>query len=303
MAERLKHYALAKTMLAIDISAKEFLDYYLSADFKALLDLSTIKIEKESYIEESLRKKYSDLVYSVKCRDNDQAFVYILIETQSKPDYWIAFRLWKYMLLLIERHKKERKKLPLVAPIVLYHGKEKYNAPQSLWELFSNPAQAKQLMLKGYRLVDLQKMTDYEIKQKQHLGMLEYFLKHIHQRDMLKLWEQFLESFKEGILIDKAHDYIYIRSFLYYTDARVEDHNKEQLTKIITDNLSQEDRERLMPTIADVYIAQGMEKGRGEGIEMVAVNMLKANLNLELVSKVTGYPVQQVAELKNKLSN
>ncbi len=289
MAERLKHDELAKTVLAIDLPAKEFLYYYLSADFKALVDLSTIKIEKESYIEESLCKKYSDLVYSVKCRDNNQAFVYILIKTQSRPDYWIAFRLWKYMLLLIERHRKGKNKLPLVAPIVLYHGKEKYNAPQSLWELFSNQAQAKQLMPEDYRLVDLQKMTDDEIKQKQHLGMLEYFLKHIHQRDMLKLWEQFLESFKEGILIDKANDYIYIRTFLYYTDARVEDHKKEQLTKIITDNLSKEDGEKLMPTIADVYIAQGMEKG----IETVAVNMLKANLDLELVSKVTGYPVQQ----------
>ena len=37
----------------------------------------------------NLRRKLSDIVYSVKTKDNDEAFVYTLIEAESSSDYWI----------------------------------------------------------------------------------------------------------------------------------------------------------------------------------------------------------------------
>ena len=46
-------------------------------------------------------------------------------------------------------------------------------------------------------------------------------LKHIHQRDIIKLWEEFLQRFKLEILVDKEKGYIYIKSFLWYTDAQL----------------------------------------------------------------------------------
>jgi predicted transposase YdaD len=73
-------------------------------------------------------------------------------------DNFIAFRLWKYTLFLLERHIKDKKKLPLIAPIVLYHGKSKYTAAKSLWDLFEDPSIAKQLMGDEHLLVDLQSM-------------------------------------------------------------------------------------------------------------------------------------------------
>ncbi|MGX7591034.1 Rpn family recombination-promoting nuclease/putative transposase [Candidatus Karelsulcia muelleri] len=79
--------------------------------------------------------------------DNDKAYVYVLIEHQSSSDYWIAFRLWQYMLLLCERHKdanknnsnsteEKDKKLPLICPIVVYANDKPYNAPRSLYFYF-----------------------------------------------------------------------------------------------------------------------------------------------------------------------
>ena len=107
-------------------------------------------------------------------------------------------------------------RLPLIAPLLVYNGTKKYDSPRNLWDLFIAPKQARKLMTEDYRLIDLQSMPDDEIKKKQHLGMLEYFLKHIHQRDMLKLWGEFLEEFKEVVLIDKANGYIYLKQFIWY---------------------------------------------------------------------------------------
>ena len=91
-----------------EVAAKEFLEYYLPKEFKELIDLSKIRIEKESFVEEGLKRRLSDIIYSVKTKENEEAFVYVLIESQSTADYWISFRLWKYMLLLLERHMKDK---------------------------------------------------------------------------------------------------------------------------------------------------------------------------------------------------
>ena len=196
MTERLKHDSLAKKILSDPAAAHEFLNHYLPESCKSLLDLNTLKIEKESYVENNLKQKFSDLVFSIKTKNNDKAFVYALVEVEVSPKYWTAFKLWKYIFLLLERHKtKEKSKLPLVIPIVLYHGNRPFNVPRNLWELFSEPSLAKEFMGGDYQLVNLYAMSDDEIKKKAHLGMMEYFMKNIHTRDMIKLWEEFLENF------------------------------------------------------------------------------------------------------------
>ena len=48
---RLKSDGLFKTVMANETAAREFLEEYLPANFKAMIDLSQIKVEKESYVE------------------------------------------------------------------------------------------------------------------------------------------------------------------------------------------------------------------------------------------------------------
>ncbi|MDN5247418.1 MAG: Rpn family recombination-promoting nuclease/putative transposase [Candidatus Cardinium sp.] len=68
MTERLKHDGLAKKILSDPIAAQEFLSHYLPESCKSLLDLDTIKIEKESFVEEDLKQKFSDLVFSIRMK-------------------------------------------------------------------------------------------------------------------------------------------------------------------------------------------------------------------------------------------
>lgn len=266
MTERLKHDSLAKKILSDPIAAREFLSHYLPESCKSLLDLNTLKVEKESYVENNLKQKFSDLVFSIKTKNNDKAFVYALVEAEVSPKYWTAFKLWKYIFLLLERHKKkEKSKLPMVIPIVLYHGKTPFNVPRNLWELFSEPSLAKEFMGGDYQLVDLYAMPDDEIKKKAHLGMMEYFMKYIHSRDMIKLWDEFLENFKSCIVLDKEKGYIYIRSFLWYSDSKLPEDQQAALENIIAKHLPSEDKEDIMRTIAQKYRDEGIQIGHEKG--------------------------------------
>ena len=127
-----------------------------------------------------------------------KAFVYVLM--QSTSDRQIALRLWKYMLLLCERHKKNRDKLPLIYP----------------------------LLLLIYRVFQMMKQKRRSIQ-----VYFEYFLKHIHQRDILKLWDEFLSKFKQNIVIDKELGCVYLKSLLWYTDSKVPEEKQQELEQII----------------------------------------------------------------------
>ncbi|WP_375330272.1 Rpn family recombination-promoting nuclease/putative transposase [Candidatus Tisiphia endosymbiont of Nemotelus uliginosus] len=309
MTKKLKHDSLVKTIMADPVAAQEFLEYYLPNDFKSLVDLSKITVEKESYIEESLNKKYSDIVYGVATKNQGKAFVYVLIEAQSGVDYWTALRLWKYTLLLCERHKKGRKKLPLVYNLVIYNGKEVYTAPRNLWSLFTDAVIAKKVMTEDYQLVDLQSMSDDEIMKRKHVGMLEYMLKHIHQRDMIKLWEEFLQRFKLEILVDKEKGYIYIKSFLWYTDAKLPEAKQSELEEVLTKYLSEEEQGVIMRTIAQKYIEEGEARGEARGIYIGKVEgkaegkaelvklLLKNGNSVGSIAKMTGMSISKINEL------
>ncbi|WP_017443567.1 Rpn family recombination-promoting nuclease/putative transposase [Rickettsia gravesii] len=331
-SERPRHDELFKKVMSEPVAAREFLEHYLPVSFQNKINLNSIKIEKESFMTEDLRKRLSDVVYSVSLKNdnikdsttesvnNDKAYVYVLIEHQSNSDYWIAFRLWQYMLLLCERHKdankknkQERDKLPLICPIVVYANDKPYNAPRSFWELFEDSKTAKELMSHEYLLVDLQKQSDGEIEQKKHLGMMEYMLKHIKARNILNLWQSLLEKFESSIEVDKKNGFIYIKWLLWYSDAKVSEDKQVELAKIIAKHLNKTDQEELMRTIADKYIdegiAQGMQIGRTEGIQIgeakrtmeVARNMLTANSDISFISKVTGLSISEINNLiKNK---
>ena len=343
--ERPRHDELFKKVMSEPVAAREFLEHYLPVTFKSKINLNSVKIEKESFVTEDLRKRFSDVVYSVSLKQNidgknsidsatesvhnDKAYVYVLIEHQSSSDYWIAFRLWQYMLLLCERHKdanknnsnatsEKDKKLPLICPIVVYANDKPYNAPRSFWGLFDDSKTAKALMSDEYLLVDLQKQSDDEIEQKKHLGMMEYMLKHIKARDILNLWQSLLEKFESSIEIDRENGYIYIKWLLWYSDAKVSEDKQVELAKIIASYLKKEDQEGLMRTIADKYIdegiAQGVQIGRNEGVQIgrnegvqigrneakyeVAKNMYNAGADISFISKVTGLSISEVNNLK-----
>ncbi|WP_375329713.1 Rpn family recombination-promoting nuclease/putative transposase [Candidatus Tisiphia endosymbiont of Nemotelus uliginosus] len=297
MTKRPKHDQLFKKIMGNEIAAQEFLEYYLPNNFKEKIDLSKIKIEQESYIEESLRRKYSDIIYSVRTKNDESAFIYVLLDHQSTSDYWMALRLWRYTLLLCERHKKNEDKLPLICPIIMYNGVDKYHAPRNLWNLFTDSEQAKKLMTEDYQLVDLQSMSDDEIVQKKHLGMMEYVMKHIHQRDMIKLWEQFLERFKLEILVDKENGYIYLRSFLWYTDAKLLEERQSELEQLLAKYLSEEEKGNIMRTVAQKYIDEGEARGEEKKAMAVAKNLLKVGVSIDIISTSTGLSKKAIEEL------
>ncbi len=332
-AKNLPHDSLFKRIMENDIAAREFLNVHLPEEVKDIVDLDTIRVQQESYIEPNLTRRLSDIVYRVDTKSDQEAFIYICAEHQSSVDQIMAFRIWRYTLLLAEKHINDDGKIPLIFPLVIYAGKAKYTAPRNIWALFDNPELAKKLLTENHALVDLEAMTDDEIAKNNHIALFQYVMKHVKMRDMLKLWHNIFEKFPEAVRIDKEHGYFYISNLLWYIDRKLSAEKREELSGLMIEHLPKNDGEDLMRTIADSYIeegvskgiiqgvaqgvaqgivigeargeARGVEKGKMDGINLrnieIARRMLKEKTDIKFISSVTGLSNDDILRIQNKM--
>ncbi|MBO0260483.1 Rpn family recombination-promoting nuclease/putative transposase, partial [Escherichia coli] len=90
-----------------------FMELHLPAELRAICDLSTLKLESGSFVEDDLRQYFSDILYSLKTSGGNDGYVHVLIEHQSSPDKHIASRMFRYAVAAMQRHLDAgHKKLP-----------------------------------------------------------------------------------------------------------------------------------------------------------------------------------------------
>ena len=91
---------------------------------------------------------------------------------------------------------------------------------------------------------------------------------------------------------------------MWYLDSKLSEEKKTDLEQLIVDNLPTEDTDKVMRTIAQAYIDQGIEKGiekgRLEAIQNTAIKMLQQKADLKFISAVTGLSRDEILKLQSK---
>ncbi len=185
------HDAVFRTFLSHPQTARDFMSLHLPPPLLKICDLTTLKLESGSFVEDDLRPYYSDVLYSLRTGRGD-GYIHVLIEHQSSPDKFMAFRLMRYAIAAMQRHLDAgHKKLPLVIPVLFYQGKRSpYPYPLNWLTLFSEPELAAELYSVDFPLVDVTVIPDEEIMQHRSMAALTLLQKHIRQRDLTDLIDQ-----------------------------------------------------------------------------------------------------------------
>ena len=89
------HDKFYKQMMEYPEIAKGFLEYRLNPKFKALVDMSTVKAEKVSFVDDELKSSHSDMIFSVKTKNNSKAYVWKL-SLYKKIDIIISMNFTSY---------------------------------------------------------------------------------------------------------------------------------------------------------------------------------------------------------------
>jgi predicted transposase/invertase (TIGR01784 family) len=195
------HDATFRQFLTQPDIARDFMEIHLPAELRAICDLSTLKLESGSFVEDDLRQYFSDVLYSLKTAAGD-GYVHVLIEHQSSPDRHMAFRLVRYAVAAMQRHiEAGHKKLPLVIPVLFYTGKRSPYPYSTRWLDESDDTEmAGRLCSSALPLVDITVIPDDEIADHRSMAALTLLQKHIHHRNLAELVERLAPILLAGYL-------------------------------------------------------------------------------------------------------
>ena len=299
------HDAVFKKFLSHPETARDFIESYLPAPLRELCDLNTLKLEPGSFIEEDLRASYSDVLWSLKTRTG-KGYIYALIEHQSSPDAHMAFRMMRYAIAAMQNHLDAgHKTLPLVVPILFYHGVASPYPYSLCWlDEFDDPETARQLYGAGFPLVDITVVSDDEIMQHRRVALLELVQKHIRERDLMVLVDKLVALLIKGHANDSQVETLFNYLVQSGSAPRFEAFIREVALRV------PQHKERLM-TIAECLresgrrtghysgLQEGLQKGKIEGKQdealRIAHAMLEKGIDRELVLIITGLSLDELA--------
>lgn len=148
-----------KTFRKILDDKKEF-TIFINKIFNLEEKLEEKDIEKynRKFVSVDYTNQESDVIYKLKNKE-----IFILVEHQTKIDKKMPIRILKYELEIIRSRMDENNRLefPIIIPIVLYTGKQRWNAKINYPSYNSELARYRGLKKVEYNLVDI---NDYTIE-------------------------------------------------------------------------------------------------------------------------------------------
>jgi len=137
------HDGLAKRVFTHPEAAAVELRAVLPAALCERLDWSTLEVASSSFVDSELRARHSDILYSIALRGSGRRVsIYVVLEHQSTPDAKMPVRFLVYVGRFYERHLREHRDeatVPMVIPVLLYHGPSGWTLPRRLSEVLDAP--------------------------------------------------------------------------------------------------------------------------------------------------------------------
>ena len=310
-----KYDKIFKTILENKEEAANFINQALKLNKK----IKPKEIEKysSSFITKNFEAQESDIIYKIKNKK-----VFIIIEHQTKIDFSMSYRILNYQMEIMRSciEEKELKnkdyKQALVIAIVLYTGPRKWTAKTHIRETQENLENEKLMLgnyetLGNYNTVDVTNYTEKELLESKS------FLSKIMLLEKSETKEEFLKNLEEIIpKINKTNKEILSRIIKnIYKEYFNEETIKEMTRKIEEggDNmlasvqmLEREKRREEKERRREIKLGEargeargevrGKAIGRTEGVKLgrkkekiiLARKMLKENLAIEIIERITG---------------
>ena len=263
------HDKLFKETWSNQENTRSFLQHFLPDKVLQVMDLSSLEICKDSFVEKELSDYYSDMLYKVML-SGTPGYVYVLFEHKSYYDKYVHFQMLEYMvkiwrLFVKQQKKKANKALPIVIPLLICHGKHAW--PENAVR-FSSHLSGPVDELSGYipdfsiELYDLAKLTDDEIKGTVMARVVLLLFKHVSDPDLLDRLPGILALMKD--LMEKQTGLQYFESLFRYLFNTIDNISAERIKEIAEQSISGKAREYIM-TLAEKLRKEGEIRGEIKG--------------------------------------
>jgi predicted transposase/invertase (TIGR01784 family) len=258
-------------------NAREFLLNYLPEEVVRLFEPNSLEYTKNSFVDPHLKEWFSDLLFKMYFKRGALGYIYVLLEHKSYHEPLTAFHLLRYMIKIWEMAMKHQEdfKLPVIIPVVLYHGTTRWSAGRHFSNLLNYSEEVVSFIPDfQYVLWNASELSDEEIKGKVILRVALLLFKYIFQEDLRERLPEILGLLRE--LEEKRTGLEYLETILKYivNASPIGTISYDDLKAAIDQTLPQIGGE-IMPTIADTLIEQGIQQGIIQNAQEVVLDNLE----------------------------
>ncbi len=292
------HDNFIRAILSDKEIAVAYFQSFLPSSLAKQLDFDTLTQIPDTYLSESLQKSMSDMVFSCALRNRSESIsIALLIEHKSYPDKYTPIQIGSYIFSGYEKQLKNNEPLSLIVPLLLYHGKGKWEY-RKVSSLFPNSLSEWKQYIPDYDYIynNLGGISDEEVEKLQNKFLLASLLalKYSFQKNWLAqnairiliLSENVAENLQRNLAV-----YLFANSNL----------NEQEIVNLL-ESLPLKLKETVMNTL-DIVEEKGVKKGIEMGVTNVARNLLlNTDFSMEKIATLTGMSVESVAKIRNKMT-
>ncbi len=290
------HDAFFKNFLGDINVAQDFLQIHLPASLRQRCDFTTLNICPTTFVDDNFDHHVCDMLYSVKTTQGD-GYIYCLIEHQSRPDKLMAFRMMRYSLAAMKQHLDQGfKQLPVVMPVLFYHGNRSYPYSTDWRDCFADTELARQIYGNPFSLVDVTVIPDEEIMAHRRVALLELLQKHIRQRDMLTLVDNISTLMNDWPLPPELN-----KSVMLYIAAAGETADTQKFMAKLSQQVmpNQEGIMTIGQQLAEEGRKEGHKEGRLEMLHEVVRELMNNGVPHNLIKLSTGLSDEYLKRLSH----
>ena len=307
-----KHDRFFKAMMHDKAIAKDFLQRYLPKNVLNRIDLSELKVEDTHYIDRKLRASESDVLFSVKQKNSENTLlVFILCEHQSTSDPLMPYRLLSYSMDILARHLKNNTQkplpLPFIYPMVLYNGETGWVHDRSFFSLFGDwSTLAEQVFMQPFYLLDVHTLDAEDISKEQLSNLMLACLRRTQKEQLLDKY-RFIQELLLKCKIAAHSDRVYIMLEYLMQDMPADEETIAAESLLLKAGFVDEYQEVMMnlhEAIERKGFKEGMQQGMQQGVQQgmqqknrdVAINLMRAGVDLHLIAQCTGFSIRELEQ-------
>ena len=284
-APRTLHDGMFKSVFSDPMLAADELRAVLPPALVACIDWPALMPAPASFVDAVFRQRSADLVFLGRFLGGGEVLLWFVLEHQSTEDWWmlprvvdIESKMWQSW----RRLRPDASHLPVIVPVVVYHGPRPWRAPTDMHELYALPDELRTALgahaLSCLLIIDdLCATTDDALRSRRmdaYARLCLFAMARAAAEDFLDR----LEAWRaELLLVFAASNPERTGAFLRYT-FRVHRHVSPDTVRARIAAVVGPQHEDIMQTVAEHLmekgIEKGIEKGRTQGRQAMLLRLL-----------------------------
>lgn len=270
--------------------AVEFFGAFLPQEILDAIDLQSLVVTKESYINGDLIEHFSDLVFEVDviAKDDHQSYITkanisLLFEHKSSPDKNVIFQIGHYIFSQWIKLLKNKEPLKPIIPVIYYQGKRQWIIP-SISDIFEPyPESILSLMPKIPNIyIPLRDIKEDTIIQLRNSMLAAALMAQRTIIDPIKISEDILKIF--SLFPPESNYWNFLELTIVYIQKQV-DIEPNKLIDAIQD--IPEDLKNIIMTTYDKFIQKGEQIGAKKINTKIILNSFDLGMEINLIANIT----------------